>query len=93
MAGAHAHLYRKNRWRKKSEAFRRANPLCEYCKRLGKVRASQVADHAIPHHGNEQSFWHGKLVALCKECHDSAKKAEEHGRIAFDTQGLPLGGW
>ncbi len=93
MAGAHAHLYRKNRWRLKSESFRRNNPLCEYCKRLGKVKASEVADHATPHKGEESSFWYGKLIALCKECHDSAKKAEEHGKIAFDPSGNPLTGW
>jgi len=96
VAGTHAHLYRKSRWKKKSEAFRLANPLCEYCKRLGSVRPSEVADHAVPHKGNEQSFWHGKLIALCKECHDNAKRLEEHGRVGFDSEGNPLagvGGW
>lgn len=94
--GQHAHLYRKNRWKVKSERFRKANPLCAYCLKRGKVVASQVADHATPHKGEEDSFWYGKLVALCKPCHDSAKKLEEFGKVGFDAQGDPItptGGW
>lgn len=93
MAGAHAHLYRKSRWKLKSERFRRANPMCAYCLKRGDLQLSEVADHAIPHKGDEESFWNGPLVALCKSCHDSAKRREEHGKLAFDEQGNPITRW
>lgn len=96
MAGAHAHLYRKNRWKLKSERFRAANPLCAYCMKRGRAVPSEVADHKTPHKGDEESFWNGELIALCKACHDSAKKLEEFGKVGFDAQGNPItptGGW
>ena len=96
MAGAHAHLYRKNRWKLKSERFRADNPLCAYCLMRGKYVPSEVADHKVPHHGDEDSFYNGELIALCKPCHDSAKKLEEHGKLAFDAKGNPIAppiGW
>lgn len=95
-AREYAYLYRTHRWRKISERFRKANPLCAYCLKRGRVVASQVADHATPHKGDPNAFYYGKLVALCKTCHDSAKKAEEHGMVGFDPEGNPLtptGGW
>lgn len=70
MSGAHAHLYRKNRWKVKSEEFRKRNPLCVSCLAKGKVKASQVCDHVTPHKGNEEAFWSGEVQALCKDCHD-----------------------
>lgn len=51
------------------------------CKRCGRIEANTallVADHVIPHRGDEGLFWDaGNLQCLCKACHDSAKQAEE----------------
>lgn len=94
--GTHRNLYGSNRWRRKSEEFRKRNPLCAYCLKRGVVKASQVADHVSPHKGDETEFFYGKLQALCKDCHDAAKKLEEHGQVGFDAQGNPItptGGW
>lgn len=77
MAGAHAHLYRKNRWKVKSEEFRKRNPLCVSCLAKGIVKASQVADHVTPHKGDETVFWDGQLQALCKDCHDLKSIVED----------------
>lgn len=88
MAGAHAHLYRKNRWKVKSEEFRKRNPLCVRCLEKGIVTASEVADHVIPHKGDEEAFWAGSLSALCKPCHD-LKSAVEDGSSRGPVQTHP----
>lgn len=37
-----------------------------------------VADHILPHRGDEEAFWDRlNLQCLCKSCHDGAKQAEE----------------
>ena len=73
----HRHLYGSSRWRKTSERFRKANPLCVSCKAKGLVVASQVADHVTPHKGDEHSFWNGELQALCTTCHDLKSITED----------------
>lgn len=85
-------LYNNRRWWKKRSAFLRANPLCVDCMRQGKTVASVIADHVIPHRGDEALFWNGELQALCKLCHDSHKqRMEKSGRVVgCDIAGLPL---
>lgn len=75
--GLYRNLYGSSRWRKTSERFRKANPLCVRCKANGLVVASQVADHVTPHKGDESSFWTGELQALCKTCHDLKSIVED----------------
>lgn len=47
----------------------------------GKVVADTsklVADHRVPHRGDEALFWDdANLWTLCKHCHDSRKQSEE----------------
>jgi 5-methylcytosine-specific restriction protein A len=69
------------RWRKASERYRRLHPLCECdeCKALGRVRASEVVDHRIPHRGDDALLWdESNWQAMAKRCHD-AKTAREDG--------------
>jgi 5-methylcytosine-specific restriction protein A len=59
--------------------FLQAHPLCEECRRKGKIRAAEVVDHIVPHKGNMRLFWdRSNWQALCKGCHD-AKTAREDG--------------
>lgn len=45
---------------------------------LGADTSQLVADHIVPHRGDEGLFWdRGNLQCLCKPCHDSAKQSEE----------------
>ncbi|MFN6976562.1 MAG: HNH endonuclease [Gemmobacter sp.] len=48
---------------------------------LVKGRAPEmVADHVVPHRGNEALFWaETNLQCLCRTCHDSAKQRQERG--------------
>jgi len=51
---------------------------CARCKRIIIGKGQAVADHIVPHRGNERMFWDERnLQCLCAECHDSAKQAED----------------
>jgi 5-methylcytosine-specific restriction protein A len=84
--------YGSARWKAKRLAQLRAEPLCAYCQREGRIRPANIADHVIPHKGDEGLFWHGKLASLCKQCHDSVKKREEHGKavVTYGADGWPV---
>lgn len=80
------------RWRKAREGFLRRNPLCTKCSARGRVREATVVDHIVPHRGEPRLFWDiGNWQPLCKACHDSTKRIEEHGRIiGCNVDGTPL---
>lgn len=57
-----------------------------------------VANHKIPHKGDEQLFWYGELESVCKPCHDghiqSSERRQERGlpeRVVIGLDGWPLG--
>jgi len=63
------------------------------CKARGDASVpATVADHIVPHRGNERAFWFGALQSLCKTCHDKAKRHLE--KKGFDRtigiDGLPI---
>jgi 5-methylcytosine-specific restriction endonuclease McrA len=66
--------YGNRRWVKRALNHRRENPLCVMCLEEGLIVAVEVVDHVVPHRGNYQMFWHGKLQSLCKSCHDGRKQ-------------------
>lgn len=48
------------------------------CGRIEADTSQLVADHKVPHHGDEALFWNeNNLQCLCKPCHDKLKQAEE----------------
>ena len=77
------------RWQRRRRALFAASPLCAYCQRLGLVVPATIADHVEPHRGDPDKFWHGRLQALCKPCHDGDKQREERGRVV----GVGVDGW
>jgi 5-methylcytosine-specific restriction endonuclease McrA len=85
-------LYKTARWRKLRAQQLIEEPLCRYCDQAGKVTPATVADHVIPHRGDEAKFWGGELQSLCAACHSSAKQREEiTGKvIGCDADGWPL---
>jgi len=61
------------------------------CASEGRTTSATIADHVIPHKGNEALFWDGKLQPLCKTHHDSTKKAQDSGKgMGYDSEGKPL---
>lgn len=61
------------------------------CLARGITRAATVADHIIPHRGDADLFWNGKLQSLCATCHSKLKQREEiHGHTELlDDDGWP----
>jgi len=83
-AQAYRHLYNQARWkgphgRRKEQLSKQ--PLCETCLKAGRITIATVADHVIPHKGDEHLFWNGQLQSLCDaepwRCHSSRKQAME----------------
>lgn len=68
-----------SRWRRISQEFLKAHPLCAECERNGKVTPATCVDHIVPHKGNPKLFWDQKnWQPLCQSCH-SRKTASEDG--------------
>nr|WP_243256973.1 HNH endonuclease signature motif containing protein [Rhizobium skierniewicense] len=48
------------------------------CGRIDGNTSRLVADHKIPHRGDEALFWdESNLQCLCKPCHDGLKQRQE----------------
>jgi 5-methylcytosine-specific restriction enzyme A len=80
------------RWKNRARHQLAIHPLCRYCMERGIVTPATIADHVEPHRGDINKFWLGELQSLCKNCHDSGKKAEEQRgyRIDIGADGWPL---
>lgn len=68
-------------------------PLCCMCKQRDQVKAATVADHVIPHKGDERLFFdENNLQSLCDDDHTITKARQEHrGHLqGCDASGLPL---
>lgn len=65
---------------------------CAMCGRVHDGPSRLVADHVVPHRGDERAFWTGELQALCDHpCHGRHKqRAEVRG---FDDAVDPATGW
>ena len=80
-------LYRTARWRRESKAFLAANPWCVASVEMARsggdrttrrcAAAATIADHHVPHRGDEAKFWdEGNWAALCRQ-HHNAKTGRE----------------
>lgn len=85
-------LHSTARWQRRRAAQLREHPLCAICEKLGRVTAATVADHVVPHRGDEASFWEGALQSLCTSCHSSIKQQQEKSGTfgGCDERGMPL---
>ncbi len=63
-------FYGSHRWRKLSEAKRKAEPLCECCLELGRVTPAEEVHHKQPVSDFPKlAFVWGNLLSVCGECH------------------------
>lgn len=65
-------------WPRIRKRFITAHPLCEVCRREGRVTAAAEVHHILPL-ANGGTHDESNLMALCKECH-SRITAKEGGR-------------
>ncbi|WP_422101898.1 HNH endonuclease [Vreelandella sp.] len=80
------------KWQKARVDYLRANPLCVFCQRRGRVTAATVVDHIKPHKGDLKLFWRrSNWQSLCKPCHDNDKQRLEKGGAlpGCDADGMP----
>lgn len=85
-------LYNSKRWKRRRLDQLQTEPLCRMHKSQGHSVLATVADHVIPHRGNETLFYEGQLQSLCKTCHDRHKKKQEMTGIVLggDVHGNPI---
>jgi 5-methylcytosine-specific restriction protein A len=97
-AEAHRSWYRLARWRasngRRAQQLK-AEPLCRMCKAKGRYVAGTVADHVIPHRGDERLFWEGELQTVCDalpwRCHSRKQKIEAVSyKPGCDASGRPI---
>jgi 5-methylcytosine-specific restriction endonuclease McrA len=73
--------YKTQKWRRlRWQVLARDLFTCQMpmCGKLEAQTSQLVADHKVPHRGDEGLFWDaGNIWCLCKTCHDSAKQREE----------------
>ena len=67
-----------SRWKKARIRFLHSHPLCEECKKQGRLVKATVVDHIVPHRGDKKLFWdETNWQALCKPCHDKKTWTED----------------
>jgi 5-methylcytosine-specific restriction enzyme A len=92
-SGLYKHLYNTKQWYRMRWNQLQKQPLCEYHLKLAEIVQATVADHKVPHRGDETLFFdENNLQSLCKTCHDGAKQQlEKSGTLrGCDENGMPL---
>jgi 5-methylcytosine-specific restriction endonuclease McrA len=87
-------LYGTARWKRLREYQLSAEPLCRFCLDSNVVEVATVADHVIPHRGDEALFFDSSnLQSLCASCHSNTKQRMELGQdvVTFGADGWPRG--
>lgn len=69
------------RWERLRRMHLARDPLCVFCRQLGRATAATVVDHIRPHRGDRALLLDAdNLQSLCKRCHDSTKQRQEKAR-------------
>jgi 5-methylcytosine-specific restriction enzyme A len=80
---ARRRIYNSSLWQHTRKHFLAAHPLCEQCKRDGKVRAAAHVDHMLPLAEGGAPYDWANLQALCAPCHSEKTAAEKVGKPAW----------
>jgi hypothetical protein len=57
--------YYRSTWLRRRDVQLKMEPWCKMCMDQGKWTLARVADHIIPHRGDPNLFWLGRLQSLC----------------------------
>lgn len=79
-------------WKRRRAIQLNAVPWCEPCKRAGRSRPANTANHNPRHNEDRHAFFHGPLESVCAECHNSPiQRAEFEGfSREIDGDGWPV---
>ena len=82
-------FYDSKAWRLTREAYINANPLCERCYRMGRIKPGEIVhhvEHLTPENINDPSYSVSfeNLETVCRDCH-----AKEHPEIYGKTDMEP----
>ncbi len=86
-------MYKTRHWRALRKKVLNEEPLCRLCQMRGRDSEATVADHIVPHRGDQSVFFDiNNIQPLCKPCHDRVKQREEkRGYTAsLDADGWPI---
>lgn len=61
-------------------------PLCEPCKRRGRIVSATVVHHVEPHKGDYSKFTTGKLASVCADCHNGPLQSQEARKISYSKE-------
>jgi len=87
---AYQRMYHTPAWRQRRARQLAREPWCAYCAREGRQMRASVADHVLPHRGNAELFWTGRLQSLCMACHSANKQQVE--KIGYSSN-IGVDGW
>lgn len=62
-------IYATNKWKQRSVAQRKRQPLCEVCLENGRTIAATQADHRVPMSEGGDPFAWSNLRSICGPCH------------------------
>ncbi len=95
-ADAWQRLYKLNVWRGKGgirDQQLREEPLCQPCKRRGRIVAATVVHHLEPHKGNYEKFVTGPFESTCDACHSGHIQSAESRGLSYSLDVDPFTGW
>jgi 5-methylcytosine-specific restriction protein A len=86
------YLYNRSTWVRRAKAQLREHPLCAMCLARKVTTPARIADHIVPHKGDEHLFYFGELQSLCEHCHNHGKKQQERYGYQLDigADGWPI---
>ena len=82
---AHARGYTRH-WERERGAFLDEHPYCIGCAAVGRTVRATVADHVVPHRGDQSKFWDVVVQPLCAWHHNAIKPILER---AWEAGQLP----
>jgi 5-methylcytosine-specific restriction protein A len=75
--------YGQTRWKAISAIQLSKHPLCQRCSVYDTTTIAHHSDHVLPHRGDMELFWKGRLQSLCVSCH-SYKTVQEGKGVFLD---------
>jgi len=76
-------FYNSRRWRSVRKNYIGGCPLCEICKKKGRVVEGNVVDHIIPISQGGDEWNTNNFQTLCTSCHNSKSSKESKNKQAI----------